>query len=99
MNIKPAIYESLTPAQRVSVYVEAIKRGDPAEAERLIACVPRKVYDMPESGFTDAVINQILSDPEIQEKADACKKTLLALNRKENSSGIIVQIINGLGEA
>lgn len=44
MNIKPLVYESLTPAQRVIAAIEAIARKDEAELENLRNTCPRKHY-------------------------------------------------------
>lgn len=46
MNIKPIIYEQLTPAQRIIASIEAMARGDEKEEERLIKTCPKKLYNI-----------------------------------------------------
>jgi hypothetical protein len=51
MNIKPLIYETLTPRQRVIAAVEADARGDGAEFERLKDTCPTRIYKMTDSAY------------------------------------------------
>ena len=44
MNIKPAIYESLTPRQRLIATIEAMARKDHKEADRLQETCPKLTY-------------------------------------------------------
>jgi len=59
MNIKPAIYDTLTPQQRLIAAVEAIARGDEAEHEKLVDTCPKKKYEQADyrfSGMLQALI-------------------------------------------
>ncbi|NCC52642.1 MAG: hypothetical protein EOM20_15685 [Spartobacteria bacterium] len=44
MNIKPAIYENLSPAQRIVAAIEAIARKDDSELDKLHGTCPKKHY-------------------------------------------------------
>lgn len=46
MNIKPVVYDHLTPHQRIIAAVEALSRGDDAEHEKLNRTCPEKQYKM-----------------------------------------------------
>lgn len=53
MNIKPVVYESLTPRQRVIASIEALARGDEEERIRLVKSCPKKNYKQNDSAYTD----------------------------------------------
>ena len=56
MNIKPAVYESLTPRQRVIATIEAEARGDDDEVNRLVKTCPKKTYSQADAAYTDTMI-------------------------------------------
>lgn len=53
MMIKPAVYESLTPRQRVVAAMEAVGRNDTAEADRLRQTCQFKTYRQRDAEFSD----------------------------------------------
>lgn len=53
MNIKPRLYESLTPAQRVIASIEALARDDEEEKLRLVKSCPKKTYTMTDAAYSD----------------------------------------------
>ena len=53
MNIKPIVYETLTPQERVIASIEAMARGDAAERKRLMQSCPQKKYLMADAAYTD----------------------------------------------
>jgi hypothetical protein len=55
MQIKPMIYVSLTPHQRVIATIEAEARGDDAEVQRLIDGCPKKTYRMGDASYVDTI--------------------------------------------
>ncbi len=55
MNIKPAVYEHLTPPQRVLATLEAKARGDKGEADHLMAACPIKPYRMTDLAYADTI--------------------------------------------
>ena len=64
MNIKPAIYENLTPSQRVAAAIEALARGDDAEHEKLNETCPKKPYkqaDYRYSGTLQALMSMSIA--------------------------------------
>ena len=52
MNIKPIVYESLTPEQRIVASFEALARKDEEERIRLIKTCPKKNYSMADPRFS-----------------------------------------------
>ena len=52
-GIKPIVYESLTPAQRVIASIEALARGDEEEKRRLVTSCPKKTYTMTDAAYSD----------------------------------------------
>ena len=52
MNIKPIVYENLTPHQRVVAAFEAMARGDKDEADRLRETCPFKNYRQRDAAFS-----------------------------------------------
>lgn len=52
MNIKPQIYESLTPRQRVIASIEALARGDEEEKRRLVKSCPKKSYLQTDTAYS-----------------------------------------------
>ncbi len=58
-DIKPIVYESLTPRQRVIATIEAEARGDEVEAKRLVATCPRKTYTQADAAYTDMMIHLV----------------------------------------
>lgn len=100
MDIKNSIYQKLTTTQRTAALLDAIKRQDGVEICRLMADVPRKSYDMPETDFTDGLIFHALNDPEITDKAGVYKMLQSAFDRKESdthNTKLIVQWIDENG--
>ncbi len=55
MNIKPAVYENLTPHTRVLATLEADARGDTAEIKRLVQSCPKKNYTMNDAVYVDTL--------------------------------------------
>lgn len=56
MNIKPEIYENLTPHQRILTTFEAYARGDKEEVERLQRTCPIKSYKLRDIAYSDKMI-------------------------------------------
>lgn len=55
MNIKPAIYEVLTPRQRIISMIDAIGREDEIEIKRLNESCDKKRYRMPDTKYSDTL--------------------------------------------
>lgn len=53
MNIKPLVYETLTPEQRLVAAMEASSRDDQDELRRLFKTCPRKIYEQADAAFLD----------------------------------------------
>jgi hypothetical protein len=53
MNLKPNLYDTLTPVQRVIATIEAEARNDAAEVDRLVTSCPKKTYTMNDNAYTD----------------------------------------------
>ncbi len=65
MNIKPIIYDSLTPQQRVVAAVEALARDDDAEHKKLTETCPKKNYIQPDyqySGMLHGLIGMAIAN-------------------------------------
>lgn len=73
MSIKPAIYDNLTPRQRVIAAFEAFTRGDVVEEDRIISSCPMKQYkqrDFHFSGTYQAIMGQVINhDRELTHQA------------------------------
>lgn len=59
MNIKPVIYEQLSPDQRVIATIEAEARGDDIEVERLVKTCPKHTYTMTDPAYTSKIVHII----------------------------------------
>lgn len=59
MNIKPSVYESLTPRQRVIATIEAEARGDEDEVLRLRDTCPKHTYRQTDVEYTHAMVRLI----------------------------------------
>lgn len=59
MNIKPSVYESLTPRQRVIATIEAEARGDENEVTRLRDTCPKYTYRQHDAEYTQGMIRVI----------------------------------------
>lgn len=59
MNIKPSVYESLTPRQRVIATIEAEARGDDDEVLRLRDTCPKYTYRQTDVEYTHAMVRLI----------------------------------------
>ncbi len=57
MQIKPIIYDSLTPRQRVIATIEAEARGDKEEVQRLVKSCPKKLYRENDAAYTQTMHN------------------------------------------
>ena len=55
MNIKYAVYESLTSRQRIIATIEAWARGDEAESQRLAKTCPKVTYRGNESAYAERI--------------------------------------------
>jgi len=55
MKINPALYETLSPRQRIIATIEAEARGDQAEVQRLVKTCPRKTYSQADAAYTDTM--------------------------------------------
>lgn len=55
MNIKPMVYETLTPKERMIASIEAMARGDEAERKRLVQTCAKKSYTMTDAAYTDKI--------------------------------------------
>ena len=55
MNIKYAVYESLTPRQRIIATIEAWARGDEAEGQRLAKTCPKVTCRRNESAYVERI--------------------------------------------
>lgn len=101
MNIKQSVYDNLTNDQRIEAMVSAIKRNDPTEIERLIKGVARKVYEMPDAEFTDKLIEKVLDDASLQNKAGVYRSLQRLLMREETAhqeqSKLLVQWVDENG--
>lgn len=53
MNIKPIVYDTLTPRQRIIASVEALARKDDPELERLRDSCPQKHYKGADHRYTE----------------------------------------------
>lgn len=72
MSIKQSIYDKLTPNQRLSAALEAIKRHDNKEAEKLLSDLRVSSEDIHicktvVSGFIDLETGETYKTPEIME--------------------------------
>jgi len=56
IGIKPAIYETLTPRQRVIATIEAEAREDEDEVRRLVATCPKNTYSQNDAAYTDMMM-------------------------------------------
>jgi len=56
-NISLAVYENLTPRQRIIAIIEAEARDDQNEVQRLVRTCPKKTYRMTDGAFADAMQN------------------------------------------
>lgn len=64
MSIKPIVYESLTPAQRLGATIGAMARGDAVEENRLKDTCPKKNYkqaDYHYSGTIQGLMSQAIA--------------------------------------
>ena len=55
MQIKPIVYENLTPRQRVIATIEAEARDDQDEVQRLVKSCPKKTYRANDSEYTETM--------------------------------------------
>lgn len=60
-DISSAIYETLTPQQRISATLDAMAREDEDECKRLTMTCPRKTYDQPDAEYTDGMDHILLA--------------------------------------
>ena len=56
MKIKPAVYESLTPRQRVAATLDALGREDTEEVDRLKRTCAYKVYRQQDAAYADTMV-------------------------------------------
>jgi len=54
-SIKTAVYQTLSPAERIRATISAIARDDDHEIEKLAETCPRKTYTQPDAAFLDAL--------------------------------------------
>lgn len=54
-EIKPFVYESLTPKQRIIAAINAEARNDQEERQRLVRTCPKKSYLMNDAAFSDTL--------------------------------------------
>lgn len=55
MNIRGAIYESLTPRQRITATMDAIEREDTTEVNRLKKTCPFKTYRQRDADYSETI--------------------------------------------
>ncbi len=55
MQIKPIVYENLTPRQRVIATIEAEARDDQEEVQRLVKSCPKKTYRTNDAEFYETL--------------------------------------------
>jgi len=81
MNIKPIVYENLTPHQRVVAAFEAMARGDKEEEDRLRETCPFNDYQMRDTAFSSTMESLAACAVEIESflKGQALSKASLEL--------------------
>lgn len=57
MQIKPIVYENLTPRQRVIATIEAEARDDQDEVQRLVKSCPKKNYRANDAAYAETLEN------------------------------------------
>lgn len=57
MQIKPIIYESLTPRQRIIATIDAEARGDKEEVQRLVQTCQKKNYRENDAAYGETIQN------------------------------------------
>lgn len=84
--LKPVIYESLTPRQRLIASIEALARNDEEEQVRLIKTCPKKAYTQTDAAYADKMTS--LQDMMLAVECDmrGCALNFFMLLHLENSS-------------
>jgi len=108
MSLKPVIYESLTPPQRVVATLDALGRGDDEEVQRLRETCPFKTYRQRDAAFSDTMNSLMMMSLAIESELTACALSFLAtasssekqidhLQEMANIQGGWLAVLNDLG--
>lgn len=87
VNIKPQIYESLTPRQRVIASIEALARGDEEEKRRLVKSCPKKSYLRTDAAYADTMDLLICLSVAIEADLRGCALNYFFASWQEGKDG------------